>query len=97
MKVLIDHLEEVLSAMRWVIKAVLLLLAFIVSYVPIGVLAACWVYNAPNAFTLVWKSIERMETTPNKKRTPKKSRPWERLDDFDDVRARIRELSYPEH
>lgn len=52
---------------------------------------AFWLIHWPNAVYRVWKGIEQIDT-PNKERTPQKSRPSQRLDDFDGVRARIREL-----
>jgi len=67
----------------------------VVRTVLIGGVIALWVWNAPQVAVRVWTSMEAADQYPDKKRTPKKSRPWQRLDDFDDVRARIRELSYP--
>lgn len=95
MKKRIDRLQGKPSAVRWVIETVSALIVYLVFYVPIGVVAGFWVYQLPSAVVLVWSSVPRMDSPPNKKRTPKKSRPWQRLDDFRDVRARIRELSYP--
>lgn len=95
MKKLIDRLQGKPSAVRWVIETVSALIVYLVFYVPIGVVAGFWVYQLPSAVALVWSSIPHMDSPPNTKRTPKKSRPWQRLDDFRDVRARIRELSYP--
>jgi len=93
MKKLTDRLQGKPSTVRWVIETVSAWLVFLVFYVPIGVVAGFWAYQIPSAVALVWSSVPRMESTPNKKRTPKKSRPWERLDDFDDVRVRVSELT----
>ncbi|MEO2030672.1 MAG: hypothetical protein ABGZ35_01160 [Planctomycetaceae bacterium] len=93
MKKLIDRLLGKPSAVCWVIKTVVVCLAYLTCYVPIGVAVVVWAYHVPSAVALVWSSVPRLESTPNKKRTPKKSRPWERLDDFDDVRVRVSELT----
>ncbi|MEM8669254.1 MAG: hypothetical protein AAGG48_17155 [Planctomycetota bacterium] len=62
----------------------------------IGVVALLWVIHAPRVVFHTWDTIVKVEQYPNKKRTPKKSRPWQRLDDFDDVRVRVSELTqYP--
>jgi len=63
--------------------------ALVVRVALIGVVAILWVTNAPR----VWNTLVKVEQYPNKKRTPKKSRPWQRLDDFDDVRVRVSELT----
>ena len=58
-------------------------------------LAAIWLsfllfYQAPTAVHMACRALE-MGGRTNERRTPKKSRPWQRLDNFADVRARIRE------
>ena len=69
--------------------------ALVVRIVLIGGVAILWVIHGPRAYTHARDTLAKVEQNPNKERTPKKSRPWQRLDDFDDVRTRIRELSYP--
>lgn len=70
--------------------------ALVVRFVLIGVFIALWVINGPRVLLHTWDTIAKVEQYPNKKRTPKKIRPWQRLDDFDDVRVRVSELTqYP--
>ena len=59
----------------------------------IGIVAFLWVTHAPQVAFHAWDTLVKVEQYPNKKRTPKKSRPWKRLDDFDDVRVRVSELT----
>ncbi|EMB16324.1 hypothetical protein RE6C_02689 [Rhodopirellula europaea 6C] len=40
-----------------------------------------------------WEAIAKVESSPNKKRTPSENRPQKRLRDFNDVRARVSELT----
>ena len=83
---------ELRSALGFVIG----LPALVVRIALIGVVALLWVIHAPRVVFHTWDTIVKVEQYPNKKRTPKKSRPWQRLDDFDDVRVRVSELTqYP--
>lgn len=59
----------------------------------IGIVASLWVIHAPEVVFHAWDTFTTVEQYPNKKRTPKKSRPLERLDNFDDVRVRVSELT----
>lgn len=88
----IDRLEGMPSAMRWVAATVLIGPVYVVRVALIGIVAVLWVYHAPRVAVFTWNTIAAAES-PNKKRTPKKSRPWQRLDDFDDVRVRVSELT----
>jgi len=92
MKKLIDRLQGLPSAVRWVAAAVLVGPVYAVRLALIGLVAGLWVYHAPRVAVFTWNTIARVES-PNKKRTPKKSRPWQRLDNFDDVRVRVSELT----
>ena len=97
------HIDEQLSKkgtpreLRKAAGFVLMLPAIAVRVALVGIVIALWVWHAPQVAVRVWTSVAAADQYPNKKGTPKKSRPWQRLDDFDDVRARIRELSYPKH
>lgn len=93
MKKLTDHLQGKPSVVRWVAAVVWIWPIYAVRYALIGILASLWVYHGPRSFALVWSRATRVESTPNKKRTPKKSRPLRRLDNFDDVRVRVSELT----
>jgi hypothetical protein len=55
--------------------------------------ASVWVVQLPKAIDRLVTAYQFAidEGSAPKKRTPQKSRTWQRLDDFDDVRARIRE------
>jgi len=90
MKQLTDHLEGKSSAVRLVAAVVLVWPLYLVRFTLIGVVAGLWVWHAPQVAIRVWSTVVRLEST-NERRTPKKSRPWQRLDNFADVRARIRE------
>ena len=81
--------------LRSVLGLVIGLPALVVRIAIIGIVAVLWVVHAPRVVFHAWDAVAKVEQYPNKERTPKKSRPWQRLDDFDDVRTRIRELSYP--
>jgi len=95
-KSLIDHLQGKPSAVRWVAAVVLVWPIYAVRYALIGVLICLWLYHAPRVAMLTWSTVTNVEHYPNKKRTPKKSQPWQKLDDFDDVRVRVSELTqYP--
>lgn len=80
---------ELRSALGFVIG----LPALVVRIVLIGIVAFLWIVHAPQVAFHAWDTLVKVEQYPNKKRTPKKSRPWERLDDFDDVRVRVSELT----
>ena len=91
MKKVTDHLQGKPSVVRWVATVVLVWPVILARVVIIVALAGLWAINAPRVAMLTWNSIVRMES-PNQERTPKMSRPLQRLDDFDGVRARIRGL-----
>jgi hypothetical protein len=92
MKRLKDHLNTTPNVIRWVITEFVVWPIVAVRVVIIVAVLGLWVINGPRVAWLVWKSLPRVESTPNKNRTPKKSRTLQKLlDDFDDVRARIRE------
>jgi len=59
----------------------------------VGIVAVLWAIHAPQVVVHAWTTFAKVEQFPNKNRTPKKSRPWQRLDDFDDVRVRVSELA----
>lgn len=92
MKKLIDHLQGMPSAARWVAAAVLVGPVYAVRFALIGIVTGLWIYHAPRVAVFTWNTVASVEL-PNKKRTPKKSRPRQRLDDFDDVRVRVSELT----
>jgi hypothetical protein len=92
MEKLIDCLQGMPSAVRWVAAAVLVGPVYLIRFALFGLVAGLWAYHAPRVAVFTWNTIAGVES-PNKKRTPKKSRPWERLDDFDDVRVRVSELT----
>lgn len=80
---------ELRSALGFVIG----LPALVVRFVLIGIVAGLWLFHAPQVAVHAWDTLVKVEQSPNKKRTPKKSRPRKRLDDFDDVRVRVSELT----
>ncbi|QDV83800.1 hypothetical protein [Planctomycetes bacterium TBK1r] len=80
---------ELRSALGFVIG----LPALVVRLVLIGIVAGLWLFHAPQVAVHAWDTLVKVEQSPNKKRTPKKSRPRKRLDDFDDVRVRVSELT----
>lgn len=88
----IDRLEGIPSAMRWVAVTVLVGPVYAVRVALIGILAALWIYHAPRVAVFTLQNIARAES-PNNKRTPERSRSLQRLDDFDDVRVRVSELT----
>lgn len=92
MQKLIDRLEGVPTAVRWVAAAVLVGPVYAVRFALIGIVAGLWIYHAPRVAVFVWSTVASVDS-PNTKRTPKRSRPAQRLDDFDDVRVRISELT----
>ena len=70
--------------------------ALVVRVILIVIVAGLWLFHAPQVAFHAWNTLVKVEQYPNKKGTPKKSRPWQRLDDFDDVRVRVSELTqYP--
>lgn len=87
-------LEDLPVLARFACNMVVVWPVLLVRYCLIAAVVVLWLTHGPRSFHSLLSSAERIET-PNTKRTPKKSRPWQRLDDFRDVRARIRELSYP--
>ena len=92
MKRLKDHLNTTPNVIRWVIMEVVYWPILVVRVVIIVAVLGLWVINGPRVASLVWSSARNAEATPSKNRTPKKSRALQKLlDDFDDVRARIRE------
>lgn len=92
MKRLKDHLNTTPNVIRWVITEFVVWPIVVVRVVIIVAVLGLWVINGPRVASLVWSSVPRVESTPDKNRTPKKSRALQKLlDDFDDVRARIRE------
>lgn len=94
-----DHIDEQLSkqgapcALRKVAGFALALPTIVVRAVLVGGVIALWLWNAPQVAVRVWASVEAADQYPNKKRTPKESRRLKRLDDFDDVRVRVSELT----
>ncbi|WP_143549114.1 hypothetical protein [Rhodopirellula bahusiensis] len=67
--------------------------ALVVRIALIGVVAILWVVYAPQVVFHTWETVVKVDRYPNKKRTPKMSRPTQRVDDFDDVRVRVSELT----
>lgn len=78
---------------RWLFSVLLAWPIFVVRYTLIGIVAVLWIEHGPPSFVYAWQTIANVQSTPNKKRTPQKHRPVFEVDAFDDVRARIRELS----
>ncbi len=87
-----QFLKELPAPCRWIIGAMFVWPIYAIRYALIVVLIVLWVCNAPRVARFTLNNIARVESL-NKKRTPKKSRPWQRLDDFDDVRVRVSELT----
>ncbi|QDT13481.1 hypothetical protein K239x_54990 [Planctomycetes bacterium K23_9] len=92
-KHLLDRLQGKPSVVRWVAAVVWIWPVYAVRCALIGIVAGLWVYHGPSSFALVWSRATHMESRPNKKRTPEKSRIGNRLDDFNDVRVRVSELT----
>jgi hypothetical protein len=79
------------NVVGWVIMKVVFWPIVIVRVVIIAAVFGLWVINGPRVGWLVWSSIPRVESAPDKNRTPLKRRTLQEvLDDIDDVRARIR-------
>ena len=70
--------------------------ALVVRIALIGIVSGLWLFHAPQVAFHAWNTLVKVEQYPNKKRTPKKYRPKNGPDNFDDVRVRISELTqYP--
>ncbi len=94
-----EHIDKHLSKrgtpweIRKVVSVLLAVPTIVIRVAFVGVVVALWTWNAPQIAVRVTRSVVAANQYPSKKRTPKKSRPWERLDDFDDVRVRVSELT----
>ncbi len=67
--------------------------ALVVRIALIGIVATMWVVYAPQVVFHTWETVVKVERNLNKKRTPKKRRATQRLNDFNDVRVRVSELT----
>ena len=79
--------------LRWAVGYALGGPALVVRFLLLGVFLILVVVHGSQACLHLVKTISNVEQYPNKKRTPKKSRPWNGPDEFDDVRVRISELA----
>ncbi len=81
------------SELRWIFAVLLVWPMMLFRLAVIGLVAALWLMHAPQVAVQTWETIAKVESSPNKKRTPSENRPQKRLGDFNDVRARVSELT----